>query len=162
MNDTTRRRVELYVHSLAPCGTGNEQNAIVERLRDLERRDVIDDLELRVWGDAVCLDSPSAEVGDGARIADRIREFYDWCEEGRASLDPFFTWSVVDSKITGETFRRVVLPHRCLAVYADDGLEAVYPSSVGETVRSLQDGIDSLETAAGRPADHSLVFEEVG
>jgi len=111
MEGTTQRRVELYVRSLAPCGTSTEQNEVVERLHDLDRRDVVDDdVDLTVWGDAVCLDGASATVGTGRQVADRVREFYGWCADGPTSLDPFFTWSTVESSLSGDSFRRVVLP----------------------------------------------------
>jgi len=160
MDDTTQRRVELYVRSLAPCGTSTEQDEVVERLRDLERRDVVDDVDLTVWGDAVCLDGASATVGTGRHVADRVREFHDWCEGSRTSLDPFFTRSTVESSISGDSYRRVVLPHRCLAVYAGDRLEEVYPRQVEGAVESLADGVRSLERVADRNADPSLAFEE--
>lgn len=160
MDDTTERRVELYVRSLAPCGTSTEQNEIVERLRDLEQRDVVDHVDLAVWGDAVCLDGASATVGTGRRIADRVREFHDWCGDGRASLEPFFTWSSVESSLSGDSYRRVVLPHRCLAVYDGDQLAEVYPRQADGAVESLADGLRSLEGAADRNVDPSLAVEE--
>jgi len=161
MEGTTQRRVELYVRSLAPCGTSTEQNEIVERLRDLERRDVVDDVDLTVWGDAVCLDGASATVGTGTQVADRVREFYSWCADGPASLDPFFTWSTVESSLSGDSFRRVVLPQRCLALYDDGQLQEVYPRQVDGAVESLADGVRSLEPTADGNAGPSLAFEEV-
>lgn len=161
MDDNTQRRVELYVRSLAPCGTRNEQDAIVERLLDLERRDVVADVDLTVWGDAVCMDDASSRVGVGQRVADRIRDFHCWCDDRQVSLDPFFTWSEVESSIAEDSFRRVVPPQRCLAIYVDDRLEDVYPSSVEGDVRSLEEGLASLEDDSTRRTDHSLVFEEV-
>ena len=160
MDDSTSRRVELYVRSLAPCGTRNEQDAIVERLLDLERRDVVDDVDLMVWGDAVCLDGASVRAGAGQRVAERIQDFFCWAEDREVSLEPFFTWSDVDASMSGESFRRVVPPQRCLATYVDDGLEDVYPSSVEGSLRSLEDGVSSLEADGVRRTDHSLVYEE--
>lgn len=161
MDDSNSRNVELYVRSLAPYGTRNEQDAIVERLLDLERRDVIDDVDLTIWGSEVCLDSASAQVGTGRRVAERIRDFYGWCEDHRASIEPFFDLSTVESSITGDSFHRVVPPHRCLAIYVDDRLEEVYPNTVEGNVRSLEDGLSSLEENDTRRLGNSAVFEEV-
>lgn len=162
MNDDTSHRVELYVRSLAPCGVRTKQEAIVERLLDLEREGVLDHVDLTVWGDAVCLDGASAHVGVGSHVAERIRTFHDWCENRRTSLDPFFTWSDVESSITGDSFQRVVPPHRCLAVYVDDRLREVYPCEVDGAVRSLEEGLQSLERRRSRTIDPSVVSEEVG
>ena len=160
MDESTSRNVELYVRSLAPCETRNEQDAIVERLQDLEQRGVVDDVDLTVWGNAVCLDGATAQVGTGSQVAERIREFYRWCEDEHASLEPYFTTSVVDSETYGDTFRRVVPPHRCLAVYEDDQLRAVYPSSVEGTDRSLADGLASLEADDTVRHQNAFAIEE--
>lgn len=162
MNQNESRRVELYVRSLAPGGTRHRQDAIVERLLALERRDIVDEIDLTVWGKAVCLDGTSAHVGTGARIAERIRAFHRWCEDGPSSLDPFFTWSAVDSSISGESFHRVVPPHRCLAVYVGDRLADLYPRRVDGDVRSLEDGLRSLEGLGSRRSGLSTVLEEIG
>lgn len=148
MDETQPPRVELYVRSLAPCESRAAQDAIVERLLALERKGVVDEVDLTVWGDAVCLDGASARVGLGEAIADRIRTFHEWCRDTGVSLDPFFTWSSVDASIAGESHERVVPPHRCLAVYAGDTLREVYPCSVGGTPRSLEDGLRALERGA--------------
>lgn len=162
MDNSTSRRVELYVRSLAPCGTRNEQDAIIERLLDLERRDAVDDVDLTVWGSAVCLDAASAQLGAGQRVAERIQEFYCWCEDRRASLEPHFTWSDVESSIAGDSYRRVVPPQRCLAIYEDDALQDVYPSSVEGRPRSVEEGLRVLEEGGPRQYEHSLAFEEAG
>lgn len=161
-DDVEEQRVELYVRSLAPCGTNDEQNAIVERLLDLERRGVVADVDLVVWGNAVCMDGASAQVGVGARVADRIRSFQRWCADRRASLEPFFTWSVVDASLSDDSFERVVPPHRCLAVYADDRLQTVYPRTVEGTIRSVEAGLRALERRVARDRDPAAAFEEVG
>lgn len=161
MDDNTSRNVELYVRSLAPCGTRNEQDTIIERLLDLEEEGAVDEVDLTVWGNAVCLDGTSADVGTGKRVAERIQDFHSWSERGEASLEPFFNFSIVDSSIYGDTFRRVIPPHRCLAVYEDDQLQEVYPSTVNGTARTLQEGLQALEGDETAAQSSEVVFEEV-
>lgn len=161
-DDTETRRVELYLRSLAPCGGRNEQDAIIRRLLDLERRDVLNDVDLTVWGNAVCLDATSARVGDGVRIAERIQAFHDWCEDRRASLEPFFTWSTVESSIADDSFHRVVPPHRLLAIYVGDQLEEVYPRNVEGKTYSLTEGLRSLEQRRSHVLGQSVVSGEMG
>lgn len=162
MNDDRTQRVELYVRSLAPCGAKNDQDAIIERLLALQRQGIIDDVDLTVWGDAICLDGASARVGVGAQVTERIRAFHRWCEDEKASLEPFFTWSGVDSSISGDSFERVVPPHRCLAIYEGDRLQEVYPCSIDGVTWSLEEGLRSLEQHSSRSVRQSTVFEEVG
>lgn len=161
MGNNEPTRVELYVRSLAPSGTRSTQEAIVNRLLDLERNGTLDEIDLTVWGNAVCLDGASARVGVGSRVADKIRDFYGWCEDKRASLDPFFTRSSVDSSITGDSFDRVVPPHRCLAIYVGDELQKLYPCMVDGNVRSLEDGLRMLERRRVHYSGSAPAFKEV-
>lgn len=161
MNDTTPR-VELYVRSLAPCGEWTTQEAIVERLLDLERRDRIEAVDLWVWGNAVCLDGSAARIGHGAHVSERIRTFYEWCRDTPASLDPFFTRSAVESSLSAESFDRVVPPHRCLALYAETDLTAVYPCAVGDEAVSLEAGLDALERGRSGLDDVASASEHTG
>lgn len=162
MGENEPRRVELYVRTLAPSGARETQEAIIDRLIDLERAGVVDEIDVTVWGDAVPLSGASVHVGAGAVVADRIRAFHAWCENRRASLEPFFTWSVVDSSLSGEAYRRVVPPHRCLAVYVGDTLREVYPRTIDGEPQSLQDGLRSLEQSGSRRPGPFSTMEEVG
>lgn len=145
MYDSDTTRAELYVRSLAPVGTRDRQGAVVDRLRSLRRSGVLEDVDLTVWGDSVCLEGPNARIGSGRHIADRITAFRRWAEESDAEIEPFFEDTEVDSSMTGECFRRVVPPTMCLAVYADGELADVYPSVVDGDVRSVEDGLAELD-----------------
>lgn len=162
MGNNEPMRAELYVQSLAPCGGRDTQEAIVKRLLALEQNGPIDDINLMVWGKSVCLDSASASIGVGSHVAQRIRDFHDWCADKRASLDPFFTWSTVDSSIAGDAFHRVVPPQRCLAIYVGDQLRDVYPHSIDGNTRSLEDGLQSIEHHRSQHTDTLPLSEEVG
>jgi len=160
MADNEPKRVELYVRSLAPAGTRETQDAIVEQLHALERTGIVDDVDLTVWGNAVCLDGASVTLGVGSYIADRVRAFHDWCEERRATVDPYFTWSAVDSSLTGESYYRVVPPNRCLAIYVGDRLADVYPRTVDGDPQSLEDGLRALEREEPRLPELTTSVEE--
>lgn len=162
MEDSDPRTAELFVRTLAPSGARETQERVVERLVELERRGAVDEVDLTVWGDAVCMEGASARLGTGSHVAERLRAFRRWCEESGASLAPFFTWSAVDSSITGECYDRVVPPHRCLAVYRNDAVVDVYPSRRGDETWSLEDGLRALERRAKVVDASTTVPEEVG
>lgn len=162
MDKNEPQRAELYVRSLAPSGTRETQDAIVDRLRHLERNGLVDEIDLTVWGDAVCLENASSRVGVGAAVAERIQSFHDWCRNTCVSLDPFFTWSSVESTFAGDSHERVIPPQRCLAVYVGDRLRAVYPCAVDGVPRSLEDGLRRLERDERGPATPLSVPEEMG
>lgn len=152
MTDSEPRLVELFVRSLTPPGARAAQNDIVDRMVALREADVVEEVDLTVWGNGVPLSGTCARVGVGSHVANAIRAFRRWCEERDASLEPFFTWSAVDSSITGESYDRVVPPHRCLAVWDDDGVAAVYPCRIGDETRSIEDGLRALERLRSAPS----------
>lgn len=151
MHDSDPTRAELYVRSLAPVGSRDRQAAAVDRLQGLRASGVLEDVDLTVWGDSICLEGPNARIGSGRRIADRVRQFREWAAEGDAEIDPFFEDAVVDSSMTGECFRRVVPPTMCLAVYAEERLTGVYPCVVDGEVRDVEDGLAVLDRPAAEP-----------
>lgn len=148
MDATDRQSVELFVRTLAPSGATGAQEEIVDRLIGLEREGVVESVDLTVWGSALRVDGSCARFGNGREVAERVRSFRRWARERDVSLEPHLTTSAVDSAFTGESFERVVLPHRCLAVYEGDGLLAVYPHRNGDVTRTLADGIRALERRA--------------
>jgi len=162
METNEPQRVELFVRSLAPNGARETQEAVVTRLLDLEREGVVDEVDLTVWGDAVCLDDASVSVGIGSYVADRIQAFHSWCEGTRASLEPYFEWAAVDSSLSNESYYRVVPPHRCLAVYVGDTVGDVYPRTMDGNPETLEDGLRALEPDRSRRTEPSRTLEEVG
>jgi len=156
----TNLRAKVFVRSLAPVSRKQTQDELVAQLDGLAQSGALADVDLIVWGDSVCTASPLSEVGCGERIVDAIGEFYALAAESPLSIDPFFRISQVTAEFTGESFRRIVPPQQCLAVYDDSKLVAVFPSLIDGVVYTPQDALSYLrerreETAPIAVADES-------
>ncbi|MBV0923095.1 hypothetical protein KTS45_02685 [Halomicroarcula limicola] len=141
----TDLRVEVFVHSLAPVGCKEKQDTLVERLRALVADGELADIDLHVWGDSVATGGPLAEVGAGERISAAIGEFYELAAKTDVSISPFFRISKVTSSVTDESFRRIVPPHCCIALYAEDELVGVFPSLIDGVACTPDDAVAYLE-----------------
>ena len=133
------RQVTFYVRG-DMFGANDQQNAVVDRLRELDADDVIEGYDVKVWNSRVRLTDAEtpAEV-------EQYRAFESWGADVGVDIDPFFTVRERDSFIDG-TARELILPVMCLAVHGDDGLEAVAPYARGDETYTVQDCLDELET----------------
>lgn len=142
---TETLRAEVFVRSLAPVSRKQTQDELVGRLEGLVESGVLADVDLLVWGDSICTQSPLSEVGSGQRIVDTISEFYALSAEGPLSVAPFFHTADVSAELTGECFRRIVPPHQCIALYDESELVAVVPSVIDEVTYTPRDALSVLE-----------------
>lgn len=136
--------VDLYVRADAPVT--ERRDAIVDRLRRLERTSRISRFTIHPWPKAVSLGL--LERIDGGEILDLVRSFERWAEPRGLRVQPPFDVRVSRSTITGETDELLVLPVLCLAAYGDtDGeLVGLSPCSDGESVYTIDDALDALAT----------------
>ncbi|WP_380675446.1 HTH domain-containing protein [Salinigranum sp. GCM10025319] len=133
------RQVTFYVRG-DMFGANDQQNAVVDRLRELDDDDVIEGYDVRVWNSRVRLTGTEtpAEV-------EQYRAFESWADAANVDIDPFFTVRERDSFVDG-TARELILPVMCLAVHGDDGLEAVAPCARGDETYTVRDCLAELET----------------
>lgn len=140
----TDLRAEVFVRSLAPVSRKQTQDELMDRLETLTAAGQLTDVDLQVWGDSICTESPLSEVGCGERIVDAIGEFYALSAESPISIDPFFRISSVSAELTGESFRRIIPPHQCLALYDESELVAVFPSLIDGVAYTPRDALAFL------------------
>ncbi|MFY4814749.1 HTH domain-containing protein [Haloarcula sp. AONF1] len=145
LNATTANlRLELFVRSLAPETARPQQEAVIERLRDLA--DEVADTELYVTGDCVCPSTVAAETETGRFLLDRYEAFEEWADESGVELVGFRN-RCVDSSMTGETVTGIQFPRLTLAVFADDQLRFVAPAIRNGTETTVADAQDEIERA---------------
>ena len=141
---TATRSLELFVRSLAPEGTGDEQVAVVNQLDRLRESGQIADYSVTVWGNAVTHDSPLAGTDAGEAVLGRVAEFEQWAADEGVSLEQFIQRDVVHSTIRDTTQTVIRLPAMMIAEYEDGELQHVTPHERDEVV-TVQDRLDSLE-----------------
>lgn len=146
--DSTEERVtlDLHVRSLAPRAGHAQQESVIERLDELEAGGYIDEFTVNVWGRQISLSTAAARTDAGQFVLDRVDEFRAWAAETDRSVDSFFETRRVESEITDQEYAALVLPVLTLAEYRDDELAYVAPCTDGETVVTVEDRIDVLET----------------
>jgi len=147
LNATTADlRLELFVRSLAPETARPQQEAVIERLRDLNDADEIADTELYVTGDCICPSTGAAETETGRFLLDRYEAFEEWADENGVELVGFRD-RCVDSSLTGETVTGIQFPRLTLAVFADERLRFVAPVIRNGTETTVADAQDEIERA---------------
>jgi len=139
-------RVELCVRSLTPpVGVCKQQDDLIERLQTFERQGVLDSLAVTVWGKAVSPDSQCGNTDTGRGIMDRLDSYRSWEPRVDASVTDPFQEETVSSSITGEQFRKVVLPRVCLGIHAEDELELVLPYDIDDVAFRIADFLAAFE-----------------
>lgn len=154
MTDDSLRAV-VRLRTLGPSGLNPPQTRVVDRLRTLaEEDDSIDELDVDVWGASMGITRTDEREG----IHERVREFERWADERDRTLRPAFERRIPES--SGQTNDegdgtegkrrdgRIVTPLITLAIYEGESLRAVYPHADGDEVRSIHDGIETLESMA--------------
>lgn len=137
--------VELFVRTLSPTGARAQQEAVIDRIQQLEAEAVINEFSLTVWGERICPESAAAKrTATGRTVLDRIEEFESWLGRTDIPSESAFETQDIDSAVIDEQYSVVVLPMLCLAVYEDDHLGCVAPWSNAETTHSVVDCLDAV------------------
>lgn len=139
------RRFEVFFRSLAPSPGGHSQHQrIIERLETVAEDGDVDDYDITVLGEQLCLCDTCRGTRVGESIYESIEELRGWRGGGARPLS--FTERSVDCSFTDEQYSVLVPPNVCLAVYGDDDLEWVFPAQIeGRTVGVLDflQGLDA-------------------
>lgn len=147
MTVTDTLQVELFVRSLSPDGALCSQEAVVDRLADLEASGRIGSFSVRVWGDRLPRGDAAPRTDAGAYVADRLEEFRTWARRTDRSLEPGFEVREVGATLVDECEPRTVTvpPMMTLAAYRGEDLEVVAPHTAdGETV-TVEAVLDALD-----------------
>jgi len=151
-----RPRIELFLRSLAPATSREQQERIVERLRTLDEENVIRGFEVVVCGDCVCPRAATADTEPGERLLNSYEAFEAWAEDRDRELSGFERRDT-RSILTGTTVTGIVFPRVVLAEYRDGDLAFVAPSADGTEETSVSDRLSAYESgdAAERASDEA-------
>jgi len=135
-------RVECYLRG-DTYGTYDRQQAVLRRLDDLETDGVLADAEVDASWQRIR--TPEQDSRDDA--VDTYEEFREWAETNGYSLEPAFERRQRSYVGTDVVHDVVVFPLVSVAVYEENDLVAVLPSSDidGEIHFGVQDCLDALE-----------------
>lgn len=144
---TTGTRLELWAQPDAVGGDGVDH--LVEQARSLERHGVVDEVEIRLWDEAIDLSSEPRSHRE-RETRDRVRAFKRWAWEHGTELVGFGERRRAARGRMGPEYVVQRLPRVLLAEYVDDVLVNVTPCS--DRDRCVSDRLDALEAAAGAAA----------
>lgn len=143
---TATRRVELYLRG-DTYGTYDRQQAVLERVRGLEERGVVD--ETAVDASWQRIRTPEQDPRNDAIAT--YEEFRSWARENGYSLEPAFERRHRSYLGTDAVSEVVVFPVVSLAVYEDDVLRSVFPCSdeAGTVHFTVGDCLEAFEVGEG-------------
>lgn len=138
----THTRAELYVRSLAPRGAQASQEAVVQRLLDMESERGLE-FSVTVWGDRIATDSAVTRTEAGRTTVETVRRFESWAAANGYTVEPFFSDVQRESLVDG-AYDAIVPPHLCLALYEDGDVAGVFPCSDREAHYTVKDALEAM------------------
>ena len=144
---TTGTRLELWVQPSAVEGDGVDHH--VEQARSLERDGVVDEVEVRLWDEAVDLSSEPRSHRERETRA-RVQAFKRWAWEHGTELVGFGERRRAARGRMGPEYVVQRVPRVLLAEYADGVLVNVTPCS--DRDRCISERLDELAAATGTDA----------
>lgn len=135
-------RAELYVRSLAPRGAHASQEAIVQRLLDMESEQSLE-FSLTVWGDQIATDTAVTRTEAGRTALDTVRRFESWAATNGYTVEPFFS-DVHRESLVDAAHDVIVPPHVCLALYDEGDVTGVFPCSDHGIHYTVEDAIEAM------------------
>lgn len=146
LREATTARAELY-HCASMHGTYEQQRTVIERLQRLVDSAVLDRVDRQAWAHRL---TPAADDEWCERARATHARFSAWAAANDRSLEPGFEARTVSPICDDEAYEVIKFPVICLAVYADDDLLSVAPSTDATTGQSytVTDCLAELERSA--------------
>lgn len=141
--NTSQLRATLKLRSFPPHGITDVQHRTLARLHRLADAGTLAVIDVDLWGSHAVADSMADHENEGT--LETVSDFERWAEEQGYTLAPAFSCRECGSMLADKTREVTVVPLVTLAVYEEDRLRAVYPHVDGERVRTVDDGIRTLE-----------------
>lgn len=140
--DAQTYRMELFLRSLAPPAARDSQEAIIDRLNELDERNDVRGYDLTIWGDRICLDTDPRSPTERT-LRDTVDRFRRWERRHDVSLAPGFDERTVDP-LAGDAHTVFHTPTIALAVYADTNVWGVFPCEVDGEVVTVDECLDAF------------------
>ena len=129
--------VELFLRSYTPTGHHLDRSALVESVTEKVEDGTIDDYDVTVVGDRICVCDCCTELYAEEDTFESVAALAEW-RSGPLEASGI-TERAVESAITGEYHHTISLPEQTLGVFVDETLVGVFPCT---------DGVRTYEPAA--------------
>jgi hypothetical protein len=133
-------RVELYERCEMPPPAQRQVDGVHRQLETLAEEGELATVAREEW-------TKRTPVNDcDADLRDTYLTFTNWASENDVQLTPFFQTRECFSPSVKDFTDWLVFPAFCLAIYEGDELAAVYPHTDGEETKTVQDGVETLQS----------------
>lgn len=133
--------IALYVRADAP--TVERRDAVIDRLKRLERQNRIAEFRIHPCPRAISLGLVKQLEGEG--IHELVRSVQTWAAQHDRHISPPFDIHTSHSAITGESDELLVMPVMWIAAYVSGDLVGVAPSSEEESAHTLENARGDIE-----------------
>jgi hypothetical protein len=117
-------------------------DAIIELLHEYDEKGFIDELEVKLWPEKICLTSDTGE----SSVLDHYDRFQTWADDSGVSLEPAFIRRERTPLVSDDSDTVLVLPVLCLAIRVDGELVCVAPHSTETTAYTVKDALADIES----------------
>lgn len=122
-------------------GTYDAQQAVRDRVRELESRGVLGDSTVSGWG----TEQLTFEADCRSAALAALEAFETWAARNGVDLEPAFERRQLSPLLSSESYEVAVFPVVCLALYEGNDLRGVFPSRPDDEVRTVEQALDALE-----------------
>jgi hypothetical protein len=147
-------RIEFFVQTLAPVENHESQGHLVDTLTELRANEQLGDVCVTVWGSRICTEGPIASLDSGKHIVETIGDFFAFAADEGVNISLHFRIKDVDSSMTGQSFKSIVPPSQCTAMYEADELVGVFPCMIDDECYTVRDAVEALEARADQSTEY--------
>jgi len=140
-NPDRQLELDVYMRAFAPDAAQRRQEAMLDRMRELRDRGVIEDVSVTRWSNQVSV-TPARDREPPVGV-ETYRELDEVIDGTELSIEPFFR----ERSGAGGDRTVLSLPVLCVAIQRDGEITGVYPCSAPDGSYSVTDCLDAL--AAG-------------
>ncbi len=139
------QEVRVFVRSVSPRpGLHMHRKGLMEGIKTATTNDWIDDYELTVLGDDICLCDACESTRSANKLVETVETLRKWRTGGMKACG--FTDRTVINSITNESYKTVTPPDIAVAVFSDELVTGVFPCRAEGTVYSPDAFVSDLLT----------------
>lgn len=139
MEDADRPlELDVYMRAFAPDAAQRRQEAMLDRMRELRDRGMVEEVSVTRWSNQVSV-SPAQDREPPVGV-ETYRELDEAVGETELSIEPFFR----ERSGAGGDRTVLSLPVLCVAIRRDGEITGVYPCSAPDGSYSVTDCLDAL------------------
>lgn len=139
MEDAERPlELDVYMRAFAPDAAQRRQEAMLDRIRELREREIVEEVSVTRWSNQVSVSSardPEPSVG-----VETYRELDEATDGIELSIEPFFR----ERPGSGGDRTVLSLPVLCVVIRRHGEITGVYPCSAPDGSYSVTDCLDAL------------------